>query len=113
LEAPREEEEAWCGALKRAGGEVSGAVGGVSEVHGVRAKLTAATACPEDGWRRLASLGCSAADEEAMVGGVAAVFGPVAQGRLRGGGDRDSEAHGDSTALGAQSVVDGSTVAGC
>jgi hypothetical protein len=57
----------------------------------VRAKLTAATACPEDSWRSLELFGCSAADEEAAAGG----FG----GSLRLGSSR--------TASGAQAVVDG------
>jgi hypothetical protein len=83
------EEEGQCGALERAKGDVTGAVGGVGEVHGVRAKLMVVTACPEDGWRRLAPLGCSVVDEEGSVGGFGVSLQPgsmrMASGRWRGG----------------------------
>jgi hypothetical protein len=48
VDEPRVMEEAKHGALERAEGEVVGMVGGVDEVHGVRVKLAAATACSED-----------------------------------------------------------------
>jgi hypothetical protein len=45
------------GRQRGTGVEVAGVVGGVGEVRKVRVKLTTVAACPDDGWRRLASAG--------------------------------------------------------
>jgi hypothetical protein len=89
VEPLRAKEEEHCCAPERVRGEVASAVGGVDEVHGARAKLAVVTACPEDGWRRLALLGCSAADQEVAVSGFGVGLRPsssrMASGRPRKG----------------------------